>query len=139
MWICFSEGFVSIVSKHDSDELLVRARQKRHLAAFLGDAEKAHPIQRTPGRDYLFRAVLPRDVAADLIGQRVLEIQYGNFKDSVGCPQLHRMYARWWFDHHEIQPRPKTRSIGHADIDKALRLHDDDRWFNFPPDDGDDR
>lgn len=103
MWICLNDGFVSIVQVHDQPErLLVRARRREHLRAFLNGAPdhtkaflKGAKIATTPGHDYRFRVVLPRGVVAELLAARVLAIDYGNFKDSVKEPKLHHLYSTW--------------------------------------------
>lgn len=109
MWICANDGFVSIVQVHDKpDMLLVRARRREHLAAFIG-TNSPSPVEVTPGRDYRFRAVLPRSAVAEILAGRVLGIDYGNFKDSVKDARLHRMYSTWWADHRLLQPTGRAR------------------------------
>lgn len=104
MWICFNDAFVSIVEYQNADadvgmsKLLVRARRREHLVAFLG-VEFATQITVTPDRDYRFRAVVSRSLVAMILSKRAWEIDYGNFKDSVEDADLHRMYALWWGDH----------------------------------------
>jgi hypothetical protein len=102
MWICLSDGFVSIVQVHDDpDRLLVRARKREHLEAF--DPEFASKIEESPFRDYRFRIRVRRTVVADVLTRRVFGLQYSNFKDSVEDKDLKRMYTRWWGDHHTMQ------------------------------------
>ena len=63
MWVCLKNSFLSIVSKDcRPDELMVRARRP-------GDIEKVFPdakVTRNTGSDYLYRAVVPRDVVLTL-------------------------------------------------------------------------
>lgn len=93
MWISLSTGFLSIVDPEDGgDDLLVRARRK-------GDIEQTFPgakVKRTPGRDYLYRAFIDRQVVANTIAGRINEIDYGNFKNSVKDDKLHSAYSRVW-------------------------------------------
>ena len=87
MWIMFSDCFLSIVSKDcQPDELLVRARRE-------GDIERVFPdakVRKDTKVDYLFRALVPRMEIALKIGERIDDINYPNFKDSVTDDALHR-------------------------------------------------
>ncbi len=112
MWICFSDAFLSIVEPvAGSDTLRVRARRR-------GDIERVFPtakVSRTPGRDYLYRAELPRDQVSQVIAQHVAGIDYGNFKDSVPDKKLHDSYARFWgvmANLQEIRPYSRDRGQG---------------------------
>ena len=93
MWLMLQSGMYSIVAIPDKPELLkVRARRP-------GDIETLFPhatIHRTPGRDYLFRAEIPRREVAEVLAQQVLSITASNFKASVTDPALHRAYADVW-------------------------------------------
>ena len=93
MWLCLNNAFLSIVEPPKAgDKLLVRARRK-------GDIERIFPsatVERTPGRDYLWRAFINREQVAQVIAQHVAAIDYGNFKDSVRDNKLHDAYARFW-------------------------------------------
>jgi hypothetical protein len=79
MWIMTNNSYLSIVSKDCGPaELLVRARRA-------GDIEKVFPdakVTRTTNRDYLYRAVLPRDVVKQAVAAMIDHIDYPNFKDS---------------------------------------------------------
>lgn len=78
MWLFSQRGFFSITSV-DKNTLLVRARVQ-------GDIEKYWPnakVQRTPDRDYLYRAEIPRKEVADVVLKIVEDINYGNFKNSI--------------------------------------------------------
>lgn len=103
MWVMFSDCFLSIVSKDcGPDELLVRARRE-------GDIERVFPeaeVRRDTKADYLFRAAIPRQAVALAIAQRVDDIDYPNFKDSVTDGDLHRAYMAVWFAMVELQVFP---------------------------------
>jgi len=103
MWLCFNDGFYSIVAKPEG--MTVRARSRKHLRAFLKHVPKdcKWAIKATPNADYGFRVVLPARVVATVIAQRVQDINYDNFKDSVEETRLHDMYALWWNDHYDYQ------------------------------------
>ncbi|WP_168794464.1 hypothetical protein [Paraburkholderia aromaticivorans] len=49
-----------------------------------------------PGRDYQFRAFIRRDLVSAVIAQALMEIDYGNFKNSVKDHYLHDAYAEVW-------------------------------------------
>lgn len=93
MWICFSDSFLSIVSKGCApDELCVRARRK-------GDIERVFSgavVSEVGGTDYQFRAFLKRDVVADVLAQHVHALDYSNFKNSVRDRRLHDAFADIW-------------------------------------------
>ncbi len=60
MWVFLPEGFVSIVadrSDPSGGRLLVRARRREHLEAFLGGPEER--IEENPSADYRWRAWVP--------------------------------------------------------------------------------
>lgn len=100
MWICMNDGFVSIVTDPENpSNLLVRARSLKHLKAFA----PGYKITRTPNRDYRFRVGLPQHTVSNLVADRVANIDYGNFKDSVRERKLHDMYEMWWGDHYKYQ------------------------------------
>lgn len=103
MWVCLSDAFLSIVCKEcGADELLVRARRK-------GDIEKVFPsasVKRSPGTDYLFRAVVKRSEVAAAMVREVDAIQYNNFKGSVRNNNLHDAYSAFWGIHARLQPTP---------------------------------
>ncbi|TSE36891.1 hypothetical protein Tfont_01603 [Tepidimonas fonticaldi] len=93
MWICLNDAFLSIVAKDcPPDHLLVRARRK-------GDIERVLPgvtVTESRHTDYRWRAAVPRQRVVDAIAQRLLAIDYGNFKNSVTDRALHDAYARVW-------------------------------------------
>ncbi|MFL9964715.1 hypothetical protein PQR02_27360 [Paraburkholderia sediminicola] len=94
MWICLNNAFLSIVAyPADAATLPVRARRAGDIEAVFGaDVE----VVTLPGRDYQFRAFLPRQIVADTIAQNVLDISYPNFKNSVTDDALHGAYAKVW-------------------------------------------
>lgn len=101
MWVCLNRSFLSIVNQPDNkDVLLVRARRK-------GDIQKVFPgakVKRTPERDYLYRAVIPRTEVARAIADEVVNINYGNFKASVRDNRLHDAYSSVWTIMSRLQP-----------------------------------
>ena len=93
--------------------LKVRARRK-------GDIERVFPdatVQRTPGRDYLYRTEMPRSVVSSLIAARLESIDYDNFKNSVRDDRLHSAYASVWTTMSKLQELPRyTSSRGRESI-----------------------
>src|SRR5258705_6354394 len=92
-------------------ELLVRARRA-------GDIEKVFPdakVTRTTNRDYLYRAVLPRDVVKQAVAAMIDHIDYPNFKDSVEDSSLHAAYVGVWCAMAGLQhPPPDIERATHA-------------------------
>ena len=80
MWIMTNNSYLSIVRKDCGPaELVVRARRA-------GDIEKVFPnakVTRQTDSDYLYRAVVPRDVVKQALAAMIDLIDYPNFKDSV--------------------------------------------------------
>lgn len=93
MWLLMNDSTLSIVNKNCApDELLVRARKK-------GDIEKVFPaaeIKDGTGTDYRFRARVSRSEIAAAVAKRIMEIDYGNFKDSVQEHDRHMAYMKTW-------------------------------------------
>lgn len=93
MWIFTTDGFFSIVEDYvDPRRLLVRARAK-------GDIEKVWPlaaVEEIPGRDYRYRAYLPRTAVAAKLADLALRIDYGNFKNTINNPLRKEAYGDVW-------------------------------------------
>lgn len=111
-WIFMNDAFLSIVQEPSKRaHLLVRARVK-------GDIQRIWPnakVQRTPHRDYAYRASILRQAVAAAIAERILGIDYGNFKNSVDEHERHRSYARVWGVMFELQSqmeRPAREEFG---------------------------
>ena len=100
MWIFLSDAMLSIVEDRDDPScLVVRARLP-------GDIERTFPeakIIELKERDYRFRAFLRRELVADRVKKAVLDIRYGNFKDSVPDSARHDAYLGVWDVMHSAQ------------------------------------
>lgn len=104
MWICDNEGFVSIVAdRGNPDRLLVRARRKEDLEAVLKSVLPTVEIFSDKGADYKWRAFVDRKTVASIVANRILDIEYDNFKNSVKNDELHDLYAGFWEDHWKYQ------------------------------------
>lgn len=97
MWIIMNDAFLSVVQNiYDEDELLVRARVE-------GDIERVFPnaeVFADEGSDYKYRSYLNKREVAKVIEWGVLDIDYGNFKNSVPSSDSKRriVYDRVWSD-----------------------------------------
>jgi hypothetical protein len=100
MWICLNNAFVSVIKDTKVPEnLLVRARAKKHLEALFPRLQ----ITETPKRDYRWRVSVPAATMAALIAEKISDITYDNFKNSVQEKKLHDLYAGFWCDHRGYQ------------------------------------
>lgn len=100
MWLCFNDGFISVVqNRENDDELLVRAR-RREILKRLFPNKKAFTDKHA---DYRYRLFVTRDEFKAVVAARVEEINYDNFKNSVENEELHDLYARFWGLHARYQ------------------------------------
>lgn len=128
MWILMDTGFISIV-QHNRDPrlMLVRSRVEDDLAA-LGTDCAAHgwdlDIERDDTADYRWRTIIPRDVLADILRDRVLGIDYDSHVKDVALersapnPARRDAYYDTWAAMHTMQT--------------ADDPDDDDRWYRIP-------
>src|SRR3954447_22785950 len=93
MWAFTRSSFLSLVADPDDPDMLtVRARNR-------GDIEKlftAYTASMTPGRDYKYRCVIPRQEVAEALLSEVSKIDYASFKDSVSEPRRAFWYCGVW-------------------------------------------
>ena len=100
-WLCFNDAFLSVVNHRDDKDLFtVRARRQDHLTNVFG---KDAQISVTPDKDYKYRLNAERKTVAQITAARINQIDYGNFKDSVGTEDLHARYERFWSLHQQFQ------------------------------------
>jgi hypothetical protein len=93
MLIFTNVGFLSIIQDfRDPDTLIVRARFPEHIRNLFPVAR----VTKTAGRDYLYRALLPRQEVADMLKKYTEEMDYTNFKDSVDEPIYQRSCSEVW-------------------------------------------
>ena len=93
MWLFLNDAFLSIViDRDDPDRLLCRSRARGDLEALFGDVD----VIETPSRDYRFRVSLPRSRVASAVSNRVLALDYDNFKSSVPEADRHDCYLKVW-------------------------------------------
>lgn len=76
-----NDAFISIVESDKSkDMFVVRARIKGDLENVFGNQ---HDVEVDAGTDYKFRMALDKTYVKDVISNRIDNIDYGNFKDSI--------------------------------------------------------
>jgi hypothetical protein len=96
MWIFTNNAFFSIV-KHRTEPsmVMVRARVKGDLEKVFGtDVD----VSETTDSDYRFRITAPQQLVAELVKNQIEEIDYANFKNSIGSQDhlRQRYYANVW-------------------------------------------
>ena len=88
MWIFTPNAMLSLVAHRDlPDHLMVRAR-------FAGDIAEVFPnatVTRTPAADYLYRATVTREEAAQALAQHALTMAYTNVEGAI-APRDHRRH-----------------------------------------------
>lgn len=84
MWVFSREGFVSVVENlDDSEELLVRARDRRHLERISKNHGLKTRIWAEEGSDYQWRMLVKRADWRNVMVRMVDRIDYNNFKGAV--------------------------------------------------------
>ena len=93
MWIFTNKGFISAVADfNNTGNLLVRARNKKHLTALFPGVK----VAKTENADYLYRVSIPQEDVARVIAQNVMEIDYTNFKKSIPDDEYHAACSGVW-------------------------------------------
>lgn len=93
MWIALNDSFLSIVDKaKNKDFLVVRARRPGDIEAVFPEAV----VEVGGGTDYKYRALVPRREVAQAIAERIVGIDYSNFKSSVKDRPRHDAYMKIW-------------------------------------------
>jgi hypothetical protein len=96
MWVFLNNAFFSIVQHREDDEMVVvRARVKGDLERAFGEQ---HEVVELGGSDYRFRMFLNKEYVSDVMKQKVLDIDYDNFKGSIrkqDYDRKHYYYNVW--------------------------------------------
>ena len=95
MWLFTSKSFLSIVvDLTDDSKFLVRARMPGDIEELFSDAV----VRKGEGTDYLFRASIPKETVVKSLCDYFIEMDYGNFKNSVPLNQVarHDAYMEVW-------------------------------------------
>lgn len=96
MWVVSRVGLLSVVQAGPEPgsrpraprKLMIRARVRRHLELLQRDhpSLRRYPIIRSePGRDYLWRIIVPRTTFARVMAAMVAKLTYGNFKSACAA------------------------------------------------------
>lgn len=115
MWVFTRDGFFSVVKKGcETDEVMVRARQKSDLVELGTRLNFTLCIQTDTGTDYAFRAVLKKSDWAGYLADEAMHLDYENFKGALSNKDHARQtaYCQCWkalLDWQE-QSRPKRRN-----------------------------
>jgi hypothetical protein len=123
MWIFTRYGFYSIACADaagggvDPHTLMIRARRRAHLEklqarfASLGHTQ----IKVTPGRDYRYRIVVPKQVWVGIVSELAQEQEWSNFKNEAeryqstpGTDYAHALHEVW-STMHRFQEKEKDR------------------------------
>lgn len=105
MWVATNEGWVSVVKRRGSDELLVRARSENHLLYVLirlrpehvkADVDKDR-IFIDPDADYPYRMYVTREEFKRYMNRQIDYIDYDNFKASVPDKTYARALNDVWY------------------------------------------
>lgn len=84
MWIFTKTGFVSAVQHATAPGMiLVRARVRGDIDAFLAPVEERVAVQETPTADYRFRTAVTRADFETAVAAAARAIDYTNFKDAA--------------------------------------------------------
>jgi 8-oxo-dGTP pyrophosphatase MutT (NUDIX family) len=110
MWLMTNFGFFSVVEKPGDKQdgvLTVRARVRDDLIALRNRyLPELGEIEANAGTDYKYRARISRNALANAAARIVGDIDYQNFKSSVGKEQgseRAHVYADVWTALHELQ------------------------------------
>ncbi len=102
MWIATNEGWVSVVKRRGTDELLVRARKEEHLICVLLYLQE-HPSLEDDrifidlDADYPYRMYVTREEFKRYTDTQINCIDYDNFKASVPDPTYARALSDVWY------------------------------------------
>lgn len=102
MWLVTRYGFFSVVQKPSDEDLTIRSRTRKDLEELRRRyLPEMGPIRTDEGTDYRYRATAPHAAVAEAVRRSVLDIDYANFKATVGReqgPDRARVYSRVWED-----------------------------------------
>lgn len=100
MWLCFNDGFVSVVKdKLNIDELVVRSRRPEILSRLFPDRK----VTTLAVSDYKYRTYCSKAELSKIMVDRIDDIEYTNFKNSTADRDLHDLYSDMWTIHYQYQ------------------------------------
>jgi hypothetical protein len=84
MWLFTEKGFFSVVkSRQYPTKILIRSRDRSHLAALSKHLKLTADILEHKGSDYQFRIMVDRATWVSIVAVLADDIDYTNFKDHV--------------------------------------------------------
>jgi hypothetical protein len=86
----------TVAHRNYEDILIVRARRREHLEAFLEGSQYLEGIFEDQTADYPWRVNVTKIDFADLMYSEIIRIDYDNFKNSVRDRFLASLYAKIW-------------------------------------------
>lgn len=93
MWVVSQSGFISLVQdRKDHSKVWIRARIKEDIAQMF--PEYAADIITMPGADYLFRLIVPKEVASMAMWNAVADIDYDSHAKEVMNRRSHPVKGR---------------------------------------------
>jgi hypothetical protein len=112
LWVLSKFGLLSVVQAGPEPgkrpgaprKLMIRARVRQHLELLQRDHPSLcrYPIIRSePGRDYLWRIIVPRTTFARVMAAMVAGIDYSNFKSAAAAAldlepsYVHALHEVW--------------------------------------------
>lgn len=105
MWLFLNDAFFSVVAdRNNTDNLMVRARDPESIPKVFG---KDLLVLKDVGSDYRYRVSLPREVVSEAMANKLANIRYDNFKNSVPMAddKRHDAYVDVWIEMHKYQTK----------------------------------
>lgn len=127
MWLFLPEGMVSVVADRRDPErgpLLVRARTREHLEAFLDlirEAIGGRPglaSMETPEADYRWRCWCERDEVREAAALAIQRLSWTNFKAAIPDPEYHDAASEVWASMGALQWRQEEQA---GTLDPSMR------------------
>lgn len=102
MWIVTNKSYLSIVEdRNDENLFVVRARIQGDIEEFF-DNPNIRVIE-SEDRDYRFRVFADKKLVKDKLLEKLNNIDYSNFKNSVESEERKRWYTRIWSVMFDVQ------------------------------------
>jgi len=117
MWIFTNEGMISVVQHRDqADKFMIRARRSEHLEAIFPNEQ----IYRTDAADYRFRVIVDRGTAVAVVANKMFEIRYDNFKNSIRDAEYHDACSSVWGVMLRMQSTPGSTPVSRKEFDDFI-------------------
>ncbi len=108
MWILTANGFLSLRATSNPSELLVLARRRGHIEAWIHDARVQDHNPRGQSRpdgpdDHRYSAIVTREAVHRAIAREIDQLTPGSFRAAIGDPHYHDAINRARQDLHALQ------------------------------------